>query len=63
MLRFSLTKIYRFTILSIRVTAQVERFRDKVWRRRLRWFGHVQRRGSGHTGQKMLKMQQPGKRK
>lgn len=30
MLRFSLTKIYRFTILSIRVTAQVERFRESL---------------------------------
>lgn len=44
------------------VTVQAENFRDKVWRRRLRWFEHVQRRGSGHTGQKMLKMQQLGNR-
>lgn len=44
-----------------RRTAQVEPFGHKVGEPR--WPGHVQKRDYGYTGQKMLKMELPGRRK
>lgn len=38
-------------------------FRGKVREARLRWFGCVQRRDSGCTGQSMPKMELPGRKK
>ncbi|PME06485.1 hypothetical protein A8A06_13560 [Escherichia coli] len=65
MLRFSLgvTRMDRIRNEYIRGTAHVEKFGDKVREARLRWFGHVQRRDSGYIGQRMLKMELPGRRR
>lgn len=41
-------------------TAQAECFGDKVREERLRWLGHVQRRGCGYTRERVLKMELPG---
>ena len=37
--------------------------RNKVREARLRWYGHVRRRDVDYVGQKVLKMELPGKRK
>ncbi|KAK3526332.1 hypothetical protein QTP70_024279 [Hemibagrus guttatus] len=52
MLRFSLgvTRLDRIRNEYIRGTAHVGRLGDKVREARLRWFGHVQRRESIHSG-------------
>lgn len=42
---------------------QLEQFGDKVKDTRLRWFGHVQKRASGYTGERILKIGMPGRRK
>lgn len=47
----------------IRGTAQVEQFGGKVREAILGWFGHVHRRGSGCTRQRMLEMELTSKRK
>lgn len=47
----------------IRGTAQVEQFGGKVREAMLGWFGHVHRRGSGCTRQRMLEMELTSKRK
>ncbi|KAI5088714.1 hypothetical protein C0J45_21286, partial [Silurus meridionalis] len=47
----------------IRGTAHVGRFGDKVREKRLRWFGHVQRRDIRYIGRRMLRMESPGRRK
>lgn len=47
----------------IRGTAQVEQFGGKVREAVLGWFGHVHRRGSGCTRQRMLEMELTSKRK
>ena len=36
--------------------------RDKTREGRLRWYGHVQRRGEEHIGQRVLQMELPGER-
>ena len=47
MLRFALgvTRMDKVRDEHIRGTAHVRRFREKVREARLKWFGHVQRRG------------------
>lgn len=47
----------------IRGTGEVEQSGDQGRQARLRWFGHAQRRESGYTEQKVLKMELPGKRR
>lgn len=46
-----------------RTRTEVDQFGDKGREAGLRWFGHVQRKKSGHIGQKMLKMELPGRRR
>ena len=64
MLRFSLgvTRMDRIRNEHVRGTAHVRRFGDKVREARLRWFGHVQRRDSEYIGNRMLRLELPGKR-
>ena len=64
MLRFSLgvTGMDRIRNESIRGTAHVRGFGDKVREARLRWFGHVQRRDSEYIGRRMLSFELPGRR-
>ncbi|XP_058483140.1 uncharacterized protein LOC131458247 [Solea solea] len=64
MLRFSLgvTKMDRIRNESIRRTAHVRCFGDKVREPRMRWFGHVQRRDSEYIGRRMLGLELPGRR-
>lgn len=62
MLRFSLG-VKRWTAIrneDIRHKAHVECL-ETVREARLRWLGHVQRKGTGHTGQTILDMEQPGR--
>lgn len=47
----------------IRGTAKVEWFGATVREAPLRWSGHVKRKDGGYTGQRMLKMELPGRRK
>ena len=63
MLRFSLgvTRMDRIRNENIRGTAQGGQSGDKVRERRLRWFGHVQRRDSGYVGRRMLEMELSGR--
>ena len=65
MLRFALgvTRLDRIKNEFIRGTAHVGKFREKVREARLRWFGHVLRRDRGYIGQRMLRMELPGKRR
>lgn len=65
MLRFSLrvTRMDRIRNEYIRGTARVERFGVKAGEARLKCFGHVPRRDSGCTGQRMMKPKLPGRRK
>jgi len=65
MLRWSLgvTRLDRIRNDHIRGTAHVAKFGEKVREARLRWFGHVLRRGVRYIGQKMLRMGLPGGRK
>ena len=65
MLRSSLgvTRLDKVRNEHIRGTAHVAKFGDKVREARLRWFGHVLRRGVRYIGQKMLRMGLPGRRK
>lgn len=47
----------------IRGTAKVEWFGDQFREAVIRWFRRVKRKDSGYTGQRMLKMELPGRRK
>lgn len=47
----------------MRGAAQVEPFGDKVIEARLRWLGHIQMREGGYVGQRMIKMELPGRKK
>ena len=64
MLRFLLgvTRLDRIRNEYIRGTAHVGRFRESLREARLRWFGHVLRRDRGYIGQRMLRLEVPGKR-
>ena len=64
MLRFSVgvTRLDRIRNKVIRGTTQTGRLGGKAREARLRWFGHVQRRDSGHIGRRMLEMELPGRR-
>lgn len=62
MLRFSLG-VTRMDRIRNEWIAQVGCFGDKVREVRLGLFGHMERRDSGLTGQRMLKMELPGRRK
>lgn len=63
-LRFSLgvTQTDKVKTGYMRGTAQAEQFGEKVRRARLKWFGHVQRRNSGYTGQRVMKMEVPDRK-
>ena len=65
MLRFELgvTRMDMIRNTLIRGTLQVGPMRNKVREARLRWYGHVRRRDVDYVGQKVLKMELPGKRK
>ena len=65
MLRFELgiTRMDMIRNSVIRGTLQVGPMRNKVREARLRWYGHVRRRDVDYVGQKVLKMELPGKRK
>ena len=47
----------------IRGTVKVERLGMKMGEGRLRWYGHVIRRGQKYVGSRVIKMELPGKRK
>ena len=47
----------------IRGTVKVERLGMEMRKGRLRWYGHVMRRGQEYVGRKMIEMELPGKRK
>ena len=47
----------------IRGTAKVRRLGDKLRETRLRWYGHVRRRGEDYIGRRILRMGLPGMRK
>ena len=57
-----MTRTDRIRNESIRGTAHVRCFGEKVREARLRWFGHVQRRDSEYIGRRMLELELPGKR-
>ena len=65
MLRFSLgvTRMDKIKNEYIRGTAQVGKFGEKTREARLRWYGHLRRKGGGYIGRRMLRMELPGKRK
>lgn len=46
-----------------RTRTKVDQFGGKGRDAGLRWFGHEQRKESGHIGQKMLKTELPGRRR
>ena len=48
--------------VTIRGTAHVRGFGDKVREARLRWFGHVLRRDSEYIGRRILSFELPGRR-
>ena len=64
-LRFSLgvTRVDRIRNEYIRGTAHVRKLGEKVREARLKWFGHVLGRGTDYIGQRMLKMELPGRRR
>ena len=41
----------------------VEQLGMKMWKSRLRWYGHVMRRDQEYVGRRVMKMELPGKRK
>ena len=47
----------------IRSTVKVERLGMKMRERRLRWYGHVMRRGQEYVGRKMMEMELPEKKR
>ena len=49
--------------LNIRGTAHVRRLGEKQREQRLRWFGHVMRRGESYVGRRVLDRNVPGRRK
>ena len=53
----------RFRNEVIKGTKQTGRLGGKAREARLRWFGHVLRRGSGDIGRRMLEMELPGRRR
>lgn len=55
-------KLLKFSLGVTRGTTHVRDFRDEVKEAKLRWFGHVQRRGSEFIGRRMLSFQLPGRR-
>ena len=65
MLRFALgvTRMDKIRNEYIRGRAQVGRVGEKTREARLRWYGHVLRKGDGYIGRRMLRMELPGKRK
>ena len=48
---------------NIRGTTQVAKMGDKLRESRLRRYGHIQRRDDDYVGQRVLKMELPGRRK
>ena len=46
----------------VRGTASVRCLGDKVREDKLRWLGHVKRRGSDYTGRRRAKMELPGRK-
>ena len=65
MLRFSLgvTKLDKIRNEFIRGTAHVRRLGDKMREGRLRWNGHIIRREEDYIGNRVLRMELPGRRK
>ena len=65
MLRFELgiTRMDMIRNSFKRGSLHVTPIRNKVREARLRWYGHVRRRDMDYVGQKVLKMEIPGKRK
>ena len=65
MLRFDLgiTRMDMIRNTFIRGSLQVAPMGSKMREARLRWYGHVRRRDSDYVGQRVLKMELPGKRK
>ena len=58
-----MTRVDRIRNEYIRGTAHVRKLGEKVREARLRWFGHVLRRDIDYIGQRMLKMELPGRRR
>ena len=65
MLRFAMgvTRKDKIRNEHIRSTVKVERLGMKMREGRLRWYGHVMRRGQEYVGRKMIEMELPGKRR
>ena len=65
MLRFAMgvTRKDKIRNEHIRSTVKVERLGMKMREGRLRWYGHVMRRGQEYVKRKMMKMELPGKRR
>ena len=65
MLRFELgvTRMDKIRNSLIRGSLRVAPIGNKVREARLRWYGHVKRRDIDYVGQKVLRMELPGKRK
>ena len=65
MLRFAMAVTRKNKIRNkyIRSTFEVERLGMKMRENRLRWDGHVMRRGQDYIGRKIMEMELPGKRK
>ena len=47
----------------VRGAAKISKLSDKLWKARLRWYGHVKRREEGLVGKRMMKIAVPDRRK
>ena len=65
MLRFSMGVTRKDKIRNgyMRSTVKIERLGMKMREGRLRWYGHLMKRGQEYVGRKMMEMELPGKRR